>query len=265
MTITVTALHIYPVKSLGSITVESARVLRTGIQHDRNWMVVKPDGTFLTQRTHPQMALVETHIENNGLVLSSFGMDSLQVPAPSADAPRIKTDVWGDEVSAIDTGDAAADWLSQAIGESCRLTTFPDSEPRFCDPSVARKDDHTKFADAYPLLVISEASLEDLNSRLATPVTMDRFRPNIVVSGCEAFAEDTWKGMEINGARFRMLDRCARCSVPTIDPALGALSGPEPIHTLNSYRSEDDEVYFGMNAASDGESLLSVGDTVKLR
>jgi len=264
MTVTVTALHLYPVKSLGSITVTSTKILRTGIQHDRNWMVVKPDGTFLTQRTHPQMALVETTIENNTLVLNSFGMDPLYVPTPGTEAARLETEVWGDGVSAIDTGDAAADWLSQAIGESCRLTLFPESEQRFCDPSVAKEGDHTMFADAYPLLVISEASLEDLNSRLATPVSMDRFRPNIVVSGCAAFAEDTWKAMVINGARFRMLDRCARCSVPTIDPTLGTLSGPEPIHTLNSYRSEGDEVYFGMNAASDGESLISVGDAVEL-
>ncbi|MBX2868050.1 MAG: MOSC domain-containing protein [Acidiferrobacterales bacterium] len=262
MTITVTGLHLYPVKSLGSISLEKATVLRSGIQHDRSWMAVKPDGTFLTQRTHPQMALIECAIVNNQLVLQSFGMEAMTVPLSSADMPKLKTQVWGDDVNALDSGNETAEWLSQALDEPSRLVVFPASETRHCDPSIAKTTDHTKFADAYPLLVISEESLQDLNARLTEPVEMLRFRPNIVVRGCNPFDEDLWGGMEINGITFRMLDRCARCSVPTIDPTLGVLAGPEPIHTLNTYRQVDDEVYFGVNASSDGEGEISVGDAV---
>ncbi len=262
MTITVTGLHLYPVKSLGSIPLEKASVLRSGIQYDRGWMVVKPDGTFLTQRTHPQMALIECAMKDGQLVLSSFGMDTFTVPLSNADMSKLHTQVWGDDVIALDTGHETAEWLSQALDEPCRLVVFPASETRYCDPSVAKESDHTKFADAYPLLILSEESLHDLNSRLAEPVEIMRFRPNIVVSGCKAFDEDLWSGIEINGVSFRMLDRCARCSVPTIDPALGVLAGPEPIHTLNTYRQVDGEVYFGRNATSDAEGEITIGDSV---
>jgi uncharacterized protein YcbX len=262
MTITLSAINLYPVKSLRGISLQSSFLGLPGLSHDRTWMAVKPDGSFLTQRTHPQMALVETSIENERLVLGCFGMEAHTVATTTADMARCKTSVWGDAVHALDVGDETADWLSQAIGEDCRLVAFPSSETRQCDPSVSKPGDHTRFADAFPLLLISEASLEDLNGRLAQPVTMDRFRPNIVVSGCEAFAEDQWKNIRINGIPLRIVDACERCSVPTIDPTNGTLSGPEPIHTLSSYRQRDGEVYFGVNATPDAEGEISVGDTV---
>ena len=262
MTISISELNIFPVKSLGGITLDTADLTLPGLRFDRRWMVVAPDGRFITQRTCPQMAMVETRIVNDQLALASFGMDDHLVPYSSADMSRLSTEVWGDAVNAMDVGDETAAWLSQALGEECRLVVFPQSETRYCDGGRAKPDDHTHFADGFPLLIVSQASLDDLNNRLDTPVEMKRFRPNIVVSGCDAFAEDSWQSIEVGGISIRIVDGCPRCSVPTVDPSTGMLSGPEPIHTLSSYRERDGEVYFGVNAAADREGPIAVGDTV---
>lgn len=264
MTITVSAINIYPVKSLGGITLDKAHMDYAGLDHDRAWMVVKPDGQFITQRTHPQMALIHTSFQDGQLVLSSFGMDSHTVALANAGMDRIKTEVWGDQVHAIDTGDDSAKWLGQALGEQCRLVYFPSNEVRQCDPQKSRNGDHTRFADGFPLLLLSEASLADLNSRLELPVGMDRFRPNIVIHGCTAFAEDEWQKIEINGLPLRIVGGCPRCSVPTVDQTIGVLCGPEPIHTLSKYRERDGEVFFGVNAVPDRVGTISVGDFVRL-
>ena len=264
MSITVSAINTYPVKSLGGIALDSAYLDFAGFSHDRAWMVVKPDGQFMTQRTHPQMALIHADVDQGQLTLSSFGMESHSAKIADASMQRLHTEVWGDDVFAIDVGDDSADWLSQAIGEPCRLVFFPANEVRSCDPQRAQPGDQTRFADAFPLLIISEASLADLNARLKYPVGMDRFRPNIVVNGCAAFAEDEWRNIEVNGLPLRIVDRCARCSVPTVDQMTGTLSGPEPIHTLSSYREHDGEVFFGVNAVPDGTGPISVGDTITL-
>lgn len=264
MPIAISAINIYPVKSLGGISVASANLGYAGLDHDRAWMVVKPDGQFITQRTHPQMALVNADIEQDQLILNSFGMESHRVPVADTTMNRLHSEVWGDKVYALDTGDASAQWLSQALDEECRLVAFPSNEIRACDPQRSKSSDHTRFADGFPLLILSEASLTDLNNRLEMPVGMERFRPNIVVKGCLAFAEDGWSTIEINGLPVRIVDTCPRCSVPTVDPATGALTGPEPIHTLSTYRERDGEVFFGVNAAPDQEGLVSIGDSVNL-
>lgn len=262
MPITVAALNSYPVKSLAGIDHQTVHLGLPGFDHDRQWMVVSPDGRFLTQRTHPQMAMVETAVENGQLVLNSFGLDAHLVPASHAGMARLPTEVWGDAVQALDVGDDTATWLSQAIDEECRLVEFPSNETRHCKGERSLEQDHTRFADGFPILIISEASLGDLNSRLTDPVEMKRFRPNLVVSGCDAFAEDGWNSIAIGGISIRIIEGCARCSVPTVDPETGVLRGPEPIHTLSSYRERDDGVYFGVDAAPDQEGIISVGDEV---
>ena len=264
MNITVSAINIYPVKSLGGIALDSAYLDFEGFNHDRAWMVVKPDGQFLTQRTHPQMALIHAEVAHGQLILNTFGMESHTARIANANMNRLQTEVWGDTVFAIDAGDDSANWLSQAIDDECRLVFFPANEVRSCDPQRAQPGDQTRFADGFPLLIISEASLADLNARLENPVGMDRFRPNIVVNGCAAFAEDKWRKIEVNGLPLRIVDRCARCSVPTVDQMTGTLSGPEPIHTLSSYREQDGEVFFGVNAVPDRTGTISIGDTVTL-
>ena len=236
----------------------------SGIKHDRNWMVVSQAGQFITQRTHPQMALIDTAIENDQLVLSSFGLDDHVVPPVDAGMPRLKSAVWGDQVNAVELDAETCRWLSQALDSDCKLVAFPDNEIRQCDLDYTRPGDgdHTRFADAFPLLLISQGSLDHLNSKLAQPVGMERFRPNIVVDGCAAHAEDAWQHLGANGITIRIVKSCPRCSVPTVDPQAGVLAGPEPIHTLSSYRQRDGEIYFGMNAVPENEGIIRVGDEV---
>ncbi len=227
-------------------------------------MVVDNQNRFLTQRTHPQMSLVETDMRNGQLILSSFGMEEHVVPKVSLGMKTIATRVFNDPVNAIELDIATNEWISQALDTPCKLVCFPENETRLCKPDVARPGDHTKFADAFPLLIISQASLDDLNSKLVVPVGMDRFRPNLVIRGCEAFAEDQWESIQINGTNIRMLQTCSRCSVPTVDQKTGMLSGPEPIQTLSTYRQWDDEIYFGSNYTAEIETILSVGDLVNI-
>ncbi|MDA7969104.1 MAG: MOSC domain-containing protein, partial [Gammaproteobacteria bacterium] len=257
-------LNIYPVKSLTGYAAAECELTRAGLRHDRRWMVVRADGEFLTQRTHPQMALLQTEIRGGQLVLSGFGMDEHVVPAADDGMPRLKSRVWRDSVDAVELGVETAGWLSQALGEECKLVAFPGDRTRQCDRQYAREGEHTHFADGFPLLILSRASLENLNAKLSEPVGMERFRANIVVDGCEPHAEDAWTRMRANGAEIRLVKQCARCSVPTVDPQTGILAGPEPIHTLSTYRDRGGEVLFGMNAVVEREGALRVGDEVEV-
>ncbi|MGR3984086.1 MAG: MOSC domain-containing protein [Gammaproteobacteria bacterium] len=262
MPLTISELSVYPVKSLAGYAVPQSALTRAGLRHDRRWMVVRADGEFLTQRTHPQMALLQTQVRDGRLVLSSFGMDEHVVPQAADGMARLKSRVWGDSVDAVELGAATDAWLSQALDTECKLVVFPDDQMRQCDPQYAAPGEHTHFADGFPLLVVSKASLDNLNAKLAQPVGIERFRANIVIDGCEAHAEDAWPRMRVNGAEIRLVKQCARCSVPTVDPQTGALAGPEPIHTLSSYRARAGEVFFGMNAVVEREGVIRVGDEV---
>ena len=199
----ISEIYVYPVKSLAGISLDSAQLNEAGFEYDRQWMVTRPDGSFMTQRNYPQMALVETRVDNNRLTLSSFGMEPhIVAPVEKDNCKRINTQVWGDPVQALEHDAQTSEWLSQALGVDCRLVSFPDDEIRQCDPAVSNAGEHTRFADAFPLLLLSQGSLDDLNARLENPVTMDRFRPNIVVSGCEPLAEDDWKKITVGDVRF---------------------------------------------------------------
>lgn len=262
----ISEIYVYPVKSLAGISLDSAQLNEAGFEYDRQWMVTRPDGAFMTQRNYPQMALVETRLNHGRLTLSSFGMEPHVVtPVEKDNGKRISTKVWGDPVQALEHDAQTSEWLSQAIGVDCRLVSFPDDEIRQCDPAVSNAGEHTLFADAFPLLLLSRGSLDDLNARLENPVGMDRFRPNIVVSGCEPLAEDNWKKITVGDVRLRVTQACARCSVPTVNQQTGVLSGPEPIHTLSSYRQRaDGEVYFGINLVPETTGVVRTGDRVSI-
>ncbi len=258
----ISALFVYPVKSLRGIALQSAQIIATGFEFDRHWMVVAPDGTFMTQRSHPQMALIETAMEGDKLILSTFGMEPCMVDPDQANGERLGTAVWGDAVNAMEHGVGASEWLSQALDVPCKLVAFPADENRQCDRRFARTGEHTEFADGFPLLLVSRESLDDLNRRLDSPVGMDRFRPNIVVTGGQPYAEDGWKRLRTDEIDLRFVKSCARCSVPTVDQQTGALSGPEPIHTLSSYRQRDGKVLFGMNLVPQSTGRVHVGDNI---
>jgi uncharacterized protein len=258
----VSELAIYPVKSFARIPLQAASVQRFGLENDRRWMVVDAGGKFLSQRQHARMCLVQPALSGEDLCLQAAGMPDLIVPRP-AGRDRRRVSVWDDLCNALDCGDAVAAWLSRFLAIDCRLVYFPDDEVRAVDPHYAQPGDRTAFSDGFPLLLISQASLDDLNSRLDTPVSMARFRPNLVVAGGEAFAEDHWKEIRIGDIRFRIVKPCSRCTIPRINPASGE-HGPEPLRTLAGYRKRGDKIFFGQNVIADGEGELRVGMPVEL-
>lgn len=258
---TITALYRYPVKSCRGMAVDEATITAYGLEYDRCWMVVDAKGRFLSQRRFPAMALIEAEPKGDDLILRAPGMPALMVTQPAGDALAVQ--VWEHTGAARDAGDGPAAWLSGYLGTACRLVA-PD--PGFRRPVIAdyaRVESEVLFADGFPFLLISEASLEDLNTRLTAPVTMDRFRPNIVVGGCEPYAEDGWRIVQLGELIFHIVKPCARCAVPTVDQATGK-RGAEPLRTLAGYRrAADGKIYFGQNLVHESKSgILRVGDPV---
>ena len=260
--ITVTELAIYPIKSTRQIQLDTAKTVQTGFAHDRRWMLITPDGVFLTQRQHPRMVLVTAMPTETGLLVSAPGMNNLPVSTP-AGSDYLTTAVWKDECQALDAGDSAAAWFSDYMEMPCRLVYMDDHFKRQLDPRYSASADQTGFADGFPFLLISEASLDDLNSRLETPVPMARFRPNIVINGTEPFAEDRWKRIRIGEVEFRVSKACSRCVMTTVDTDL-AIKGKEPLATLSKYRRGEGGVLFGQNLSHDNQGTIQIGDTVEI-
>ena len=261
MTTTISALYIYPVKSLAGIAINSSELDAMGLRHDRRWMLVSPEGDFLSQRKFPKMALIQPKFIDQQLVLTCANQSDLLVA--KADAQQtMQVTIWKDSVTAQRVGDQADKWLSKALDTPCHLVYIPDDEIRQCDPEFSKQGDHTGFADGFPILLISTASLEDLNQRLDQPVTMKRFRPNIVVEGCEAFAEDDLTEFSIGNIAMRGVKPCSRCILTTVNPATGERKGAEPLQTLMRYRKQGNKVNFGQNVIHNSTGSIQIGDRV---
>ncbi|WP_409992711.1 MOSC domain-containing protein [Plasticicumulans sp.] len=256
------ALYRYPVKSCRGARLDAAMLDRYGIAGDRHWMLVEAaSGRFVTQRQHARMALIDTQWHGDTLGLSVAGAGGVEVTSGIGE-PRT-VEVWGEVVQALDAGDEAAAWLSEYLGLAVRLVECGPAHRRPVDPAYDRIGAETGFSDGFPLLLISEASLADLNSRMERPVEMIRFRPNLVVSGCAPFAEDGWKRLRIGGIELHVVKPCSRCPIPTIDPATAA-RGREPMATLLKYRREGQKTYFGQNLIHAGPGELQAGMRVEV-
>jgi uncharacterized protein YcbX len=248
--ITLAGLYSYPVKSCRGIQHDSALVTAAGLEHDREWMFATPAGQFITQRDETRLARVEVALRDAILRLSADGAGEVEVPT-RLDGPRTSVSVWGDRCVGVDQGPEAAAWISSLLGREARLVRF--------DPATVRRSDSVwtgdlealnRFSDGFPLLVVSRASLDDLNSRLPAPVPMNRFRPNLVLDGLPPFGEDELHEIECGGVRLRMVKPCMRCVVTTTDQLRGGRAGDEPVRTLKSYRwnAALRGVAFGQNA-----------------
>jgi uncharacterized protein YcbX len=263
---TLTAIYHYPVKGLAGLSVASAALTPRGLAHDRRWMIVTPEGQFLSQRQLPQMALLQPVQRGELFYLAHKQRDlpPLLLPAEPEAEPLTVT-VWDDRVAARAVSVEADAWLSEVLGRPCRLVYQPEEGHRPVDPRYAPAGEEVSFADGYPYLIIGQAALDALNARLAEPVPMDRFRPNFVFSGGEPHAEDGWDEFLIGEQAFRAVKPCARCQVVTIDQAR-ARRGAEPLRTLATYRERDHKVMFGMNLlALEGPGRVQVGDEIRLR
>lgn len=272
--LSVVGLMVYPVKSCAGISMSSVAVRSRGFLYDRQWMLVGSDGTFLSQRTHPAMARIEVAIMRERLVLHHADLPPYSVPSCGCAGAAVPVRVHDHETVGVDQGDDAARWCSYAIGADARLVRMPDDAVRSVRGS--RVDGaQTGYADAYPFLIASQASLVGLNARIAAysgvSVPMDRFRPNIVIGGaCDPHAEDTWMRVRIGGIEFVNEGPCTRCEVTMVDQATGTkLRDGEPLRTLNAYRTVrlpngKRKTLFGANFSHRGTGFIMVGDDVEV-
>lgn len=261
---TVSNLFVYPVKSMRATARESVRVAATGLEWDRQWMLVDTRGTFLSQRTHPQLACFVAEISADALVIRAPGMPPLEVLLGSDDergGERLAVRVHRDPCVGVDQGAAAAEWASEALGEPVRLVRVPPAPERIANPAFAGPVAAPMgFADGFPLLVCNRASLGDLNTRMTEPIPMERFRPNLVLDGLQAWAEDHIDSLTVGGVTLRLVKPCARCTIPSVDQRTG-MHATDPMPVLREFRFDKalHGVTFGENA------VIATGQGLEVR
>ena len=256
-------LYVYPIKSAAGIAVKEWEIDRRGLRHDRRWMLVDESGCFMSQRRFARMALIRVRIEPDCLIVDAPGMPFLELPLRPPVGRLVLARVWDDLVESLTVGGGADRWFSRFLDVSCRLVYLPEESVRPVDPTYGRPGDQIGLADAFPFLLISEASVAELNARLEQPVPMDRFRPSLVVKGCEPFDEDDWRLVRIGPITFRVVKPCSRCTITTVDQRT-ADTGKEPLRTLARFRTRDRKVLFGQNLIHDNLGTLRAGDPVEI-
>ncbi len=233
-----TEINVYPVKSLRGTAVREATVCADGLEHDRRWMLINAESQKLTQRECPRLATLVPHLEDGHLRVEIPGSPDVQVRLDSSwTGQQVTIDLWGHEHIGVVAVDAVNQGLSDALGMSCRLVSFRGN--------LAKNDTGAAFHDDAPILIISQASLDELNRRLPTPLPMNRFRPSLVVTGSGSFEEDSWQRIAIGETKFGAVKQCVRCAITTVDQAAGEFRGPEPLKTLATFRRIEQNVAFG--------------------
>ena len=264
--LTLTGLYLYPVKSLGGYAVAEAEVTARGLRHDRRWLLVDERNRFMTQRQQPELALLAVAPSYNGFLLSHRQRPDLLplfIPFEATPERTLFVTVWDDILWAWRGTPEADEWLAEALGRPCRLVYMSDMVRRDVEPELNPEGQLVSFADGYPFLLIGEAALADLNTRLAQPVPMNRFRPNLVFGGGEAYEDDTWEQFRVGEVAFRAVRGCGRCVLTTIDQATATKSpAAEPLRTLATYRKAESSTLFGQNVTGPGAGRLRVGDAV---
>lgn len=258
---TVASLHVYPIKGLRGIDLTESAFDARGLTFDRRWMLVDESGVFLSQRSIPRMCLFRTSLAVDGIRVSTDGDDLLVPLEPKGE--RLTVRIWRDDCEAARVSDQADDWFSSKLGLSARLVFMPDETRRQTNLDFTQPGDQVGFADAFPILFASEASLADLNGRLPEAIPMNRFRPNIVLTGTSPFEEDTWPRFELSDVPFRFAKLCGRCQVTTTNQDTAEV-GKEPLRTLATYRREGNTVLFGAYHIPEGGGTVRIGDEVNL-
>lgn len=275
----VTEINIYPVKSLGGISFEECLIEKRGFQNDRRWMLTDKNGEFFTQREFPKMATLSISVNAESLTVSSSENEKIEVPFEFERNQTQKVTVWNSVCDALILPNTINEWFSDVLETDCQLVYMPDESEREISKFFNRDHEIVSFADGYPFLLIGENSLNDLNEKLEAKLPMNRFRPNIVIDGAEAFAEDVWKKIQIGETVFRSTKPCARCVMTTVEQNSGEFDGKEPLKTLAKYRMAKDvfpnnfdsldlnanAVLFGQNLVAEnfGEKI-KLGDEVKI-
>jgi uncharacterized protein YcbX len=251
---------IYPVKSLGGIRLSTAMVLEKGLVHDRRWMLVDENNVFMTQRVFPALALFKTRFQAEGIEIW-HGSDSVRLPKKPLSETTIHSEVWGSAVTTLEVSEQLSQWFSSSLDMRCKLVAFPEENARPVEKDYAINHENVSLADGYPLLIIGQASLDDLNKRLREPVPMNRFRPNLVFTGGVPYEEDEWRRFMVGGNRFAGVKPCSRCVMTTVNQDTG-IKGHEPLATLSGYRKREGEVYFGQNVVAIDHHEINEGDEI---
>jgi uncharacterized protein YcbX len=270
MPLILTEITIYPIKSLGGVSLQSAIVEERGLQYDRRWILADENNRFITQRENAQMALIDVSIETEGLRISHRlkRIAPLTIPfTPQTTAGGVphyqEITIWDDTVNAIRVSDEVDAWFSAILGIKCHLFYQPDSSIRLTDARYSiTKEEHTSFSDGYPILIIGQTSLDNLNERLDEKISMKRFRTNLVFSGGQAHEEDDWRYFKMGEAKLVGVKPCARCIMTTINPET-AEKGKEPLRTLSQYRNFNNKILFGQNLLVVETGKISVGDVIE--
>jgi len=253
---------IYPVKSLAGIRLQQAAVLEKGLEHDRRFMLIDADNRFITQREHPELALFDTAISNGLLhIRHRVHQQAICFELLPTQNKMVTATIWSDTVTVSEIDAQVSRWFSELLNMSCRLVFFAEDNLRPVDKNYALASEQVSLADGYPFLIIGQASLDDLNTRLIEPVGINRFRPNFVFTGGEPYEEDNWKNFSIGTSSFSGVKNCSRCVLTTVDPATG-IKGVEPLQTLSSYRKKNGKIYFGQNVVAVNPEIVNVGDSI---
>lgn len=261
----VSQLFVYPIKSLGGVSLKSAEITDRGLKFDRRWMLIDEANRFISQRTVAQLALIKVELEEVGLKVFHIEapQDSLLIPYDLKTDVSKQVEIWDDTCLALHLDATFDKWFSSKTGMNCTLVYMPENSHRFVTPPHRNNDEINSFSDSYPFLMIGEKSLENLNSRMENDLPMNRFRPNIVFSGGEPYVEDTLAWFKINKVNFYGVKLSARCNLPTINQE-NATAGKEPIKTLSAYRKMNNKIYFGQNLVHEGQGTISVGDAIEV-
>lgn len=263
---TISEIWIYPIKSLGGIRLQEAVLTERGLQWDRRWMLLDEQGQFMTQRQITKMSMLEVSLMNDYLEVrhKRKNLSPLKIPFFTENTPEvIEAPIWDDYSTACFLNKESDDWFSEALEQNCRLVFMPEEGRRTTTGKTSGRIQKVSFADAYPILMIGQSSLDDLNSRLTTGVPMHRFRPNLVFSGGIPFEEDEWHAFTINKIPFWAEKPCSRCVLTTIDQQTGE-KGKEPLATLAKYRNANGKIMFGQNLLFESGGLVKVGDPVEV-
>ncbi|MFD2582267.1 MOSC domain-containing protein [Pedobacter vanadiisoli] len=259
-------INIYPIKSLGGISLQEAKLEERGLQYDRRWMLVDEEGIFITQRKHFELALLQVNIHDGKLSVShkTLPEQSISFSLDEDTGERISVLIWNDTATALEVNKTVSDWFSDFLKLKVKLVKMPETEKRLVDRDYATNNEIVSFADGYPCLIIGQSSLDGLNEKLLAPILMDRFRPNFVFTGGEPHIEDSFKAFYIGGILFSAVKPCARCVLTTIDQQTGQ-KGQEPLRTLASYRTAGKKIMFGQNLLHQQTGVISVGDELVVK
>ena len=258
-------IYIYPVKSLGGIRLDFANTTSRGLENDRRFMLVDENGRFLSQREHPQLAIFQTEIEGKFLKIThKKTKQNLTINlSPPSQPSLLSVTIWDDNTTAVESSSEASAWFTKILEIPVRLVYMPEESHRKTDTQYSLTGEEiTSFSDGYPILIIGQSSLDDLNNRLENPVNINRFRPNFVFTHGEPFEEDNWHEFTVGNIRFFGVKPCARCIMTTIDQETGEKKDREPLLTLNKYRKAGNKILFGQNVLISQLGTVSVGEDV---